>query len=448
MSSFHQLNLRSQHRSGSRIVVAVFALLALLAGLLAGGGQVAPANAAPTATINGTISLPVPAVIADYTMMVYAFTPSGEFGAANWVDSSGKYTLNLEPGTYKLQFTDSSDRYAFQWWSGKSTFASATSVAVTEGSAVTGINFSVVAAGTVSGKLTDAAGRPLGGTAVAYTAGGEVSTSVVGQGYVNPADGTYSIPGLAAGSYKVGFSTAATAYSYSTGALSPSDPYVSQWYSAKYSYDTADSVTVTAGQAKTGINAALENPTFADVIDPTYQFYPAIQWMAQTGISQGTAQPQGKPLYKPADAVSRQAMASFLFKMSGGDFVAPATPTFADVDASSPFYTAIEWMASRNITTGTAQPNGKPLYKATDPVSRQAMALFLARFSGVEGLDVPPTSQSFADVPTSSAPAAAIAWMKSRGISTGTTQPSGLPLYKPSDPVSRQAMAAFLFRLQ
>jgi len=32
-------------------------------------------------------------------------------------------------------------------------------------------------------------------------------------------------------------------------------------------------------------------------------------------------------------------------------------------------------------------------------------------------------------------------------ISTGTAQPSGLPLYQPSGPVSRQAMAAFLFRL-
>jgi hypothetical protein len=37
--------------------------------------------------------------------------------------------------------------------------------------------------------------------------------------------------------------------------------------------------------------------------------------------------------------------------------------------------------------------------------------------------------------------------MAQTGISTGTGQPSGLPLYKPADPVSRQAMAAFLYRL-
>ncbi len=36
--------------------------------------------------------------------------------------------------------------------------------------------------------------------------------------------------------------------------------------------------------------------------------------------------------------------------------------------------------------------------------------------------------------------------MKGTGVSTGTAQPGGLPIYKPRDPVSRQAMAAFLQR--
>jgi serine protease len=62
-------------------------------------------------------------------------------------------------------------------------------------------------------------------------------------------------------------------------------------------------------------------------------------------------------------------------------------------------------------------------------------------------VSTPPTSQSFADVAVDQFGAAAIAWMAQTGISTGTTQPTGLPLYKPGDPVSRQAMAAFLYRL-
>jgi hypothetical protein len=115
------------------------------------------------------------------------------------------------------------------------------------------------------------------------------------------------------------------------------------------------------------------------------------------------------------------------------------------VPAVHPFYAQIEWMAAEGISTGTAQPSGKPLYKPADPVTRQSMAVFLARFANATLTT--PTEQSFADVPVDAASAAAIDWMKTAGISTGTTQPSGLPLYKPSDPVSRQAMAAFLQRL-
>jgi len=186
--------------------------------------------------------------------------------------------------------------------------------------------------------------------------------------------------------------------------------------------------------------------TFADV-DPSSSFYAYVQWMAATGISTGTAQPTGKPLYKPVDAVSRQAMALFVYRLSTESFTPPSVQTFADVAPGSPFYTAVEWMADRGISTGTVQPSGKPLFKPADPVSRQAMALFLARYRHID-VSTAPATQSFADVPTNLPNfAAAIGWMKSTGISTGTAQPSGLPLYKPVDPVSRQAMAAFLYRL-
>jgi YVTN family beta-propeller protein len=192
--------------------------------------------------------------------------------------------------------------------------------------------------------------------------------------------------------------------------------------------------------------SVLAGPVFADVVDPTFAFYPAIGWMFTSGISTGTAQPSGLPLYKPANSVSRQAMAAFMLRLSGQSFTAPVTPTFADVDSTNPFYQAVEWMAAQGISTGTPQPSGKPLYKPADAVSRQAMALFLARYAHAN-LTVAPTVQSFADVPVDAAAAAAVKWMKDNGISTGTIQPSGLPFYKPADPVSRQAMAAFLYRL-
>ncbi len=201
-----------------------------------------------------------------------------------------------------------------------------------------------------------------------------------------------------------------------------------------------------AGNVSTGSVPVEAAPYFADATDTASLFYAPIQWMYASNISTGTPQASGKPLYKPLDAVSRQAMALFLYRLSGDTFTAPAEATFADVAVGSPFFTAVEWMAAEGISTGTPQASGKPLYKPADAVSRQAMALFLARYTGAS-ISGSPTTQSFADVPTNASSAAAIQWMATAGISTGTTQPSGLPLFKPAEPVSRQAMAVFLFRV-
>jgi peptidoglycan/xylan/chitin deacetylase (PgdA/CDA1 family) len=220
--------------------------------------------------------------------------------------------------------------------------------------------------------------------------------------------------------------------------------------------DIGATLTVSVTGTETGFTTATKtslataivvqgDPFFADVT-PSAQFYSYIQWMWSAGISTGSAQPTGKPLYRPSGSVSREAMAAFLLRLSGESFTAPSTATFADVNSSSQFYTAIEWMAAKGIAFGTAQPTGKPLYKAGEAVSRSAMALFLARYRQA-AVSTPPTALSFADVPLNAPYAAAVKWMKDTGISTGTIQPSGLPLYKPSDPVTRSAMAAFLYRM-
>jgi hypothetical protein len=378
---------------------------------------------------------------------------NGNFFVGTTTDGNGDYTFTgLPTGAVTLEFRDDdyTHTYVDQWWNNKSSLATADTISITVGQTVTGIDAVLALGSTISGTVTDTAGVAVSIARVSIYSAAETSDSysnLVTDTLVS-ANGAYSIPGLPVGTYKVGFTTDATGYSL-TGALAPSSTsnYASQWYSGKYSYPSATTVTLaTAGQTVSGINVVLENPTFADVSDPSYSFYPFIQWMALSGISTGTPQSSGKPLYNPANAVSRQAMASFLFKLSGETFVAPSVSTFADVDPSATFFTAIEWMASKGISTGTPQASGKPLFKPADAVSRQAMALFLARYAHTN-LTVAPTVQSFADVPLDAPAAAAVKWMKDNGISTGTVQPSGLPLYKPADPVSRSAMAAFLYRL-
>jgi hypothetical protein len=422
------------------------------------------------ASISGHVSIPTSPVSSGADISVRAYSASGEVAKGTQTNAAGDFTLSgLAVGAYRLHFysvgtTTDVPPYLGCWWKNGTSLEDATLVSVGTGQEVTladqvlpGITGGT---GTISGTLTDSSGSPIHGSAGVYASIGTVDSYDNLIAKVNTGvGGTYSVSGLAVGTYKVGFTTDLIISGYMADALDPalglvgSYPYLSRWAGTNsptaYSQSYASAGTVTlasAGQTVSGINAVLENPTFEDVADPSYSFYPFIQWMASSGISTGTVQVSGKPLYNPANAVSRQAMASFLFKLSGETFVAPSVSTFADVDPSATFFKAIEWMASKGISTGTPQASGKPLFKPTDAVSRQAMALFLARYAHAN-LTVAPTVQSFADVPVDAPAAAAVKWMKDTGISTGTVQPSGLPLYKPVDPVSRQAMAAFLYRL-
>ena len=398
-------------------------------------------------TVSGAVTNSSAVGLGGVTIIAYK-VGDGSFSQYATTDLTGAYTLpGLPAGDYVIEFSpDSNSAYLPQYWSGQSDPLSADHITVTAGMTTSGKNATLVAGTSISGTLSDTLGNPLNGQVLVYTGGGAAdSVDTFVKSVSTTAGGSYTVPGLPTGSYKIGFTTNASGYS-DTGALAPSDPYVAQWYSGKYSYGAAGVVSVPTLGASIVLNPThLENPTFADV-DPTSPFYTYVQWMSSTGISTGTVQPSGKPLYKPVDAVSRQAMALFLYRLSADTFVPPVDQTFADVPPASPFFTAVEWMANRGISTGTVQPSGKPLYKPVDPVSRQAMALFLARYDHVD-VSTPPATQSFADVATNGFGAAAIGWMAQTGISTGTAQPSGLPLYKPVDPVSRQAMAAFLYRL-
>jgi uncharacterized protein (DUF1800 family) len=177
---------------------------------------------------------------------------------------------------------------------------------------------------------------------------------------------------------------------------------------------------------------------FPDV-SPTHPFAVDVAWMKAEGITTGNAD----GTFNPNGSVSRQAMAAFLHRMidPGGTFDPPATPSFADVPTSNPFYADIEWMKAEGISTGTAG-SPKPSYKPFAPVSRQAMSAFLHRMSDPDQLFRVPTSSTFPDVAPSSAFFADVEWMAWAGISTGFADGT----FQPSAAVSRQAMSAFLHR--
>ncbi|WP_133247546.1 hypothetical protein [Arthrobacter sp. H-02-3] len=173
-------------------------------------------------------------------------TSSGGSANIGFISADGTYTVPwLTAGSYKLNFRavygiDSGTLP--QWYNNATTFETATPVTVTAGQAVSGIDVTLKKAASISGKITAPPGVDLTKVRVySYAAG---SGAYVGLSLVG-ADGTYRISALVAGSYKLDFGGA------DTNALP-------QWYNNATSSETATSVTVTAGQDLTGINATLK----------------------------------------------------------------------------------------------------------------------------------------------------------------------------------------------
>ena len=158
-------------------------------------------------------------------------------------DSEGRYRFaGLIPGSYTVAFASPDGSLASEYWDGARDSFSATRVQVTSGGEVTGIDASLVGMGTVSGQVTLAAdGSPVAGT-VQFSSPGSIAipTSVS----INP-DGTYTAA-VPAGAYLVRF------------APSGGRAIAEYWEDATAETD-ATPITVTAGQALTGIDAELDS---------------------------------------------------------------------------------------------------------------------------------------------------------------------------------------------
>ncbi|WP_181158504.1 CAP domain-containing protein [Leucobacter massiliensis] len=176
----------------------------------------------------------------------------------------------------------------------------------------------------------------------------------------------------------------------------------------------------------------------------SHQFYRPITWMYAEGLSTGIKSAAGVR-YAPKDGVSREAMAVFLYRMEGATYRGPARSPFVDVRPGDKFYDEIAWMYAEGLSTGIKQASGKPKYAPKATVSREAMAAFIYRLEGARA-GVPAVSP-FADLRRGDPFYREIAWMYAEGLSTGIKQKSGKPKYAPKARVSREAMAAFLYRL-
>ncbi|BDZ38776.1 S-layer homology domain-containing protein [Microbacterium suwonense] len=130
---------------------------------------------------------------------------------------------------------------------------------------------------------------------------------------------------------------------------------------------------------------------------------------------------------------------------------ANAAASFADVsaDRASPAYSEfaaeISWLAGEGISTGWDSGDGVRRFRPWQPITRDAMAAFLYRYAGSPEVDEL-AAVPFSDVPDDSEFTHEIAWLASTGISTGWEMGDGSRQFRPWDPITRDAMAAFLYR--
>jgi hypothetical protein len=117
--------------------------------------------------------------------------------------------------------------------------------------------------------------------------------------------------------------------------------------------------------------------SFGDV-GTSHPFFLEIEWMAETGISEGYPD----DTFRPGAVVTRQAMSAFMhrfhdwrFELPPGAFEPPASPSFDDVGTGHPFYDDVEWMAETGVSTGYEDGTFRP----SAAVTRQAMSAFLYR---------------------------------------------------------------------
>lgn len=111
-------------------------------------------------------------------------------------------------------------------------------------------------------------------------------------------------------------------------------------------------------------------------------------------------------------------------------------PLPCDIPLDHVFSTEISWLLKEGITTGYDDGTFRPRSK----ISREAMAAFLYRFSGSPRVDGRKTQ--FSDVPPSHPFYTEITWLANSGITTGYNDGT----FQPSKKITREAMAAFLYR--
>ena len=211
---------------------------------------------------------------------------------------------------------------------------------------------------------------------------------------------------------------------------------------------------------------------FTDVKETDY-FCPAVQWGAESGITNGV----GGGRFDPQGEVTRAQVVTFLWRMAGTPEPS-SKETFTDVEAGSWYETAVQWAVENDITNGTGDGKFSPsvtcdramcltlLYRmegssldevaAADPVeisedsslediTMEQLGVYLIQ----QMIELIRGPEITTDVEEGSYYELAVIWGSMSGIiteeNTGKLD-EGVLMFRPKDPCVRAEMISFLYQ--
>jgi len=195
-----------------------------------------------TGTVTGTAS----AKLADVLVEVYPYGGSAVIASA-YTEEDGTYLLRGIPTSgVSISFTDDADRgYVTKWSTNRASQATADKITVPSGGTTTA-NAALVTGGSIAGQVRGPGGSVLEETAVEVdlTLAAGTGDEILATQFID-ADGSYRFAGLAAGSYVVQFTDVS------------GSGLAAQWWNTAGTRQAATAIALTAGQARTAVNATM-----------------------------------------------------------------------------------------------------------------------------------------------------------------------------------------------